>query len=71
MKSMNKTLISGLVAAMLIGQVVGCTGMTTREKHTAVGATLGAIGGAALTGGSTAGVVGGAVVGGFIGHELD
>jgi osmotically inducible lipoprotein OsmB len=37
----------------------------------AVGAGIGAVGGAVLTGGSAAATVGGAVVGGVIGHEIE
>ncbi len=50
--------------------LVGCSGMSKREKNTAVGAGVGAVGGAILTGGSAVGTVGGAAVGGFIGHEV-
>jgi osmotically inducible lipoprotein OsmB len=48
-----------------------CSGMTTQEKSTAIGAGVGAIGGSILTGGSTAGTLGGAAVGGVIGHEVN
>ncbi|MDZ4214009.1 MAG: glycine zipper 2TM domain-containing protein [Rhodocyclaceae bacterium] len=44
--------------------------MTTQEKNTAIGAGVGAVGGAVLTGGSAVGTVGGAAVGGVIGHEV-
>ncbi|MBE2257223.1 MAG: glycine zipper 2TM domain-containing protein [Candidatus Accumulibacter sp.] len=44
--------------------------MSTQEKNTAVGAGVGAVGGAVLTGGSALGTVGGAVVGGVVGHEV-
>ncbi|MBK7768401.1 MAG: glycine zipper 2TM domain-containing protein [Sulfuritalea sp.] len=54
---------------MMLG-LVGCSGMTTQEKNTAIGAGVGAVGGAVLTGGSGVGTVGGAVVGGVIGHEV-
>ncbi|WP_295485238.1 glycine zipper 2TM domain-containing protein [Accumulibacter sp.] len=47
-----------------------CSGMSTQEKNTAVGAGVGAVGGAVLTGGSALGTVGGAVVGGVVGHEV-
>lgn len=50
---------------------VGCSGMSSQDKSTAVGAGVGAVGGAILTGGSTAGTIGGAAVGGIIGHEVD
>ena len=36
----------------------------------AIGAGVGAVGGAVLTGGSAVGTVGGAAVGGVIGHEV-
>lgn len=48
----------------------GCSGMSSQDKSTAVGAGVGAVGGAILTGGSAAGTVGGAAVGGVIGHEV-
>jgi len=53
---------------MLVG-LAACSGMTAQEKNTAIGAGVGAVGGAVLTGGSTVGTVGGAAVGGIIGHE--
>jgi len=51
--------------------LAACSGMTQQEKNTAIGAGVGAIGGAILTGGSTTGTVGGAAVGGVIGHEVN
>jgi osmotically inducible lipoprotein OsmB len=47
-----------------------CAGMSNQGQNTAVGAGVGAIGGAVLTGGSAAGTIGGAVVGGVVGHEV-
>ncbi len=67
MKSMHKFALGGAVAAMLLG---GCAGMSAQDKNTAIGAGVGAVGGAILTGGSTVGTVGGAAVGGVIGHEV-
>ncbi len=58
-----------LAAAMLLG-LVGCAGMSAQDKSTAIGAGVGAVGGAVLTGGSAVGTVGGAAVGGVIGHEV-
>lgn len=69
MKSILRVTRSALAAAMLVG-LVGCAGMSSQDKSTAVGAGVGAIGGAVLTGGSAVGTVGGAVVGGVIGHEV-
>jgi osmotically inducible lipoprotein OsmB len=48
----------------------GCADMTPQQKGTAIGAGVGAVGGAALTGGSALGTVGGAAVGGIVGHEV-
>lgn len=59
----------GSAAAMLL-VLSGCAGMSSQDKNTAVGAGVGAVGGAVLTGGSAVGTVGGAVVGGVIGHEV-
>ena len=50
--------------------VTGCSGMTTRDKDTVIGAAVGGVGGAALTQGSALGTVGGAVVGGVIGNQI-
>jgi osmotically inducible lipoprotein OsmB len=57
-------------ALSLLLVVAGCAGMSTQEKGTAVGAGVGAIGGAILTGGSSIGTVGGAAVGAVVGHEV-
>ena len=48
----------------------GCAGMSAQDKGTAIGAGIGAVGGAVLTGGSALGTVGGAAVGGVVGHEV-
>ena len=69
MKTIQKSVISAVVAAALLG-LGGCAGMSTQDKDTAIGAGVGAVGGAVLTGGSTIGTVGGAAVGGVIGHEV-
>lgn len=58
----------GVAALTLLG-LGGCAGMSAQDKNTAVGAGVGALGGAVLTGGSTVGTAAGAVVGGVIGHE--
>jgi osmotically inducible lipoprotein OsmB len=70
MKTIHKFTLSALVASMLFG-LGACSSMSTQDKNTAIGAGVGAVGGAILTGGSTAGTVGGAAVGGIIGHEVD
>jgi len=55
-------------AVALLG--AGCSGMSEQGKSTAIGAGIGAVGGAVLTGGSAVGTIGGAAVGGVVGHEV-
>lgn len=69
MKTLQRFALSAVTAAMLVG-LVGCAGMSQQDKNTAIGASVGAVGGAILTGGSAVGTVGGAAVGGVIGHEV-
>jgi len=69
MKTQTQTLRSTLAIAMVLA-LAGCAGMSSQDKSTAVGAGIGAVGGAVLTGGSAIGTVGGAAVGGVIGHEV-
>jgi osmotically inducible lipoprotein OsmB len=59
--------VCGLAAALVLG---GCADMSTRDKDTAIGAGVGAVGGAVLTGGSALGTVGGAAVGGVVGNQV-
>jgi osmotically inducible lipoprotein OsmB len=69
----SHTLIRSTNAALLALaclSITACAGMTEQEKSTAIGAGVGAVGGAILTGGSTTGTLGGAAVGGVIGHEI-
>ncbi len=47
-----------------------CGTMSSRGKNTAIGAGIGAVTGAVLTGGSSIGTVGGAAVGGYIGNQI-
>ena len=68
MKTINKFTFTVAVAAILIS-LTGCTGMSRQGQNTAIGAGIGAVGGAVLTGGSALGTVGGAAVGGVVGHE--
>ena len=69
MKTMNRFAVGAVVVAVLLG-LGGCGGMSTQGQDTAIGAGVGAVGGAVLTGGSTIGVIGGAAVGGLIGNEI-
>ena len=69
MKMTQKFTLGAATAALLLG-LSGCAGMSRQGQNTAVGAGVGAVGGALLTGGSGIGTVGGAAVGGLIGHEV-
>jgi len=69
MKTMHRFAVSTVAAVMLLG-LGGCAGMSTQDKNTAIGAGVGGVAGAVLTGGSAVGTVGGAAVGGVIGHEV-
>ena len=69
MKQMKQIAVSTFAVAVLLG-LGGCAGMSDRDKSTAIGAGVGAVGGAVLTGGSAVGTVGGAAVGGVIGNQV-
>ena len=69
MKTIKNIALSTLAAAMIVG-LGGCAGMSSQGRNTAIGAGVGAVGGAVLTGGSALGTVGGAALGGVIGHEV-
>ena len=68
---MHKTFWVGLFA-LSIG-AAGCStidGMSKAEKGTVIGAGVGALGGAAVSGGGVLGTAAGAAVGGVIGNEV-
>ncbi len=69
MKMIQKWVLSSLVLSALLS-LGACAGMSEQGKGTAVGAGVGAVGGAVLTGGSAVGTVGGAAAGAIIGHEV-
>jgi osmotically inducible lipoprotein OsmB len=69
MKTTKSIAVSTLALAVLVS-LGGCAGMSSQDRSTAIGAGVGAVGGAVLTGGSAVGTVGGAAVGGLIGHEV-
>ena len=65
----NMRLVVGTLALTMLVSLSACSGMTHREKSTAIGAGVGAAAGAVVTGG----VVGtgvGAVIGGVIGNQV-
>lgn len=61
--------VSSMILAVLVS-VSGCSGMSTRDKNTAIGAGVGGVAGAVLTGGGTLGTIGGAAIGGVIGNQI-
>lgn len=65
-----KNIVSGVATAAMLLVLGGCAGMSQRDESTAIGAGVGAVGGAILTGGSAVGTVGGAAVGGLIGNQV-
>lgn len=66
---MNKKLTAAVLVMVMVSTLAGCAGMNKRQRNTAIGAGIGALGGAVLTNGSALGTVGGAAVGGVIGHQ--
>ena len=69
MNTINKLTLNIAMIALLAG-LGGCVGMSARDQNTAVGAGIGAVGGAILTNGSPIGTIGGAAVGGVIGNQI-
>jgi osmotically inducible lipoprotein OsmB len=66
--NLKKTFGIASTTALLLS-LAACSGMTTQQKNTAVGAGVGAAAGAVLSGGSVLGTGVGAAVGGVIGNE--
>lgn len=66
----NKYLFIPTITFITLISLGGCSGMSEQGESTAVGAGIGAVGGAVLTGGSALGTIGGAAVGGVVGHEV-
>jgi|TARA_R100001369_G_scaffold22757_1_gene41719 osmotically inducible lipoprotein OsmB len=69
MNIIRQTSLIVLLATAILA-TAGCGNMSSRDKSTAAGAGIGAVGGAILTGGSAVGTVGGAAVGGVIGSQV-
>lgn len=70
MKMNIKRVSAVAIAAVVLLTVTGCSNMSKRDRNTAIGAGVGAVGGAILTDGSALGTVGGAAIGGLIGHQV-
>ena len=69
MKTMRGFSVNVVAVAVMLG-LGACAGMSERDKSTAIGAGVGAVGGSVLTGGSAVGTIGGAAVGGLIGNQV-
>nr|WP_211450878.1 glycine zipper 2TM domain-containing protein [Collimonas antrihumi] len=65
----NQKLSVGAMTLLVVLGLSACDGMSRRGTDTAIGAGIGAVGGAVLTNGSALGTVGGAAVGGVIGNQ--
>ena len=71
MMKMNMKRVSTVtLSAVLLLALAGCSNMSKRDRNTAIGAGVGAVGGAILTDGSALGTVGGAAIGGLIGNQV-
>ena len=64
-------LATAIAAIMLLPALSACSNLSHRQQNAAIGAGVGAVGGAILTGGSTLGTLGGAAIGGVIGHGTE
>ena len=67
--TLNKTMVKAVMALTLVTILSGCSNWSKRDRNTAIGAGVGAIGGSVLTHGSGLGTLGGAALGGVIGHQ--
>ena len=70
MNAVTTKRLSTSLALVCALSMTACSSMSTRDKNTAIGAGIGAVTGAVLTGGSALGTVGGAAVGGVIGNQI-
>ncbi|WP_439683877.1 Glycine zipper 2TM domain-containing protein [Cupriavidus oxalaticus] len=67
LRALCKATLTGAAVAAL---ATGCADMTPKQRNTAIGAGVGAAGGAALTHGSAVGTLGGAALGGVVGNVM-
>ena len=70
MNSLQRFSTAAAALVVALG-MAGCSGMSQRDKNTAIGAGVGGVAGSVLSGGSAAGTIGGAAVGGVIGNQVD
>ncbi len=67
--NINKVVVSTVAALMLTTALSGCSNWSKKDRNTAIGAGVGAVGGSVLTHGSGLGTIGGAALGGVIGNQ--
>ncbi|NRO96269.1 glycine zipper 2TM domain-containing protein [Paraburkholderia sp. NMBU_R16] len=70
MRKLHFAAVEMAMATMAIVLLVGCGDMSRRGTDTVIGAGVGGVAGAVLTGGSALGTVGGAAVGGVVGNQV-
>ncbi|PIJ51793.1 glycine zipper 2TM domain [Erwinia sp. OLTSP20] len=70
MNTSSKRIFAVMLAGVLAVSLTACSLWSKRDRNTAIGAGVGAVGGNILTGGSGLGTLGGAAVGGIIGHQV-
>ncbi|MBW7983909.1 osmotically-inducible lipoprotein OsmB [Enterobacillus tribolii] len=70
MNTTMKKISAAVLAVTLVASLSACSNWSKRDRNTAIGAGVGAVGGAVLTDGSALGTLGGAAVGGVIGHQV-
>ncbi|SFM95742.1 osmotically inducible lipoprotein OsmB [Izhakiella capsodis] len=71
MNKITKSYTGVILATLLSVSLTGCSHWSKRDRNTAIGAGVGAVGGHVLTNGSGLGTLGGAAVGGVIGHQVN
>jgi osmotically inducible lipoprotein OsmB len=69
MKKARSLIVQATVISSVL-MLTACSGMTERQRNTAIGAGIGGVAGSVLTDGGTLGTVGGAAVGGVIGNQV-
>jgi osmotically inducible lipoprotein OsmB len=69
MKTKHAFFMNTAILIVVIG-MMGCGDMSRRGTDTVIGAGVGGVAGAVLTGGSALGTVGGAAVGGVVGNQV-
>ncbi|CAI8691261.1 glycine zipper 2TM domain-containing protein [Burkholderia cepacia] len=70
MRKLHSVAVEMTIVTMTIVVLAGCGDMSRRGRDTVIGAGVGGVAGAVLTGGSALGTVGGAAVGGVVGNQV-